>query len=165
MELVNIEKLLKKYEKSKTTLQEEKILQKYFSSKNIAIHLQSYKIMFNYFEQSRAETYTKPIKLKKKKSFRWKQMAVIAIILLTTVFIGNYEYKKNQQKKQFVQVKETLQLLSVNLNRGNRELYEVSKNINKSDKAVEHLYTYKNTVRKIINNINTKKEKIKYKQK
>lgn len=155
MELANIEKLLKKYEKSKTTLQEEKILQKYFSSKKTATHLQSYKIMFNYFEQSRTETYTKPIKIKNKKSFKWKQVAVVAIIIMSA-FVGNNKYKKYQQKKQFVQVKETLKLLSVNLNKGNNALYEVSKNINKSNKAVEHLYTYENTVRKIINNVNRK---------
>lgn len=67
MELANIEKLLEKYLDAETTLQEEKMLQEYFTSNNVAPHLQEYSMMFGYFKESKDETFTQTIQLKPKK--------------------------------------------------------------------------------------------------
>ena len=124
MELANIEKLLDKYLDAETTLQEEQTLQEYFTSNNVAPHLQEYSMMFGYFKQSKDETFTKTIQLKPEKTKKnWKWLSVAAsVVLLFSVFMGNEEYKKYQQRKQFAQIKEALQLVSVNLNKGNDAL-------------------------------------------
>ncbi len=74
MELASIEKLLEKYLDAENTLQEEKQLQEYFISDNVAPHLQEYSMMFSYFKQSKDETFTQTIQLKPektKKSWKW----------------------------------------------------------------------------------------------
>lgn len=156
MELANIEKLLEKYLDAETTLQEEKMLQEYFTSNNVAPHLQEYSMMFGYFKESKDETFTQTIQLKPEKTKKnWKWLSVAAsVVLLFSVFIGNEEYQKHQQRKQFAQIKEALQLVSVNLNKGNEAIYAVSNNLKKGSDAIEHLETYEETVNKVINTVN-----------
>lgn len=156
MELANIEKLLDKYLDAETTLQEEQTLQEYFTSNNVAPHLQEYSMMFGYFKQSKDETFTKTIQLKPEKTKKnWKWLSVAAsVVLLFSVFMGNEEYKKYQQRKQFAQIKEALQLVSVNLNKGNDALFAVSNNLKKGNDAIKQLGTYEETVNKVINTVN-----------
>ena len=65
MELTNIEKLIEKYENAETSLQEEALLKDYFSSDTVAPHLYEYKALFNYFDISSEERFTKTIPLKR----------------------------------------------------------------------------------------------------
>ncbi|WP_299109614.1 hypothetical protein [uncultured Tenacibaculum sp.] len=156
MELANIEKLVEKYLDAETTLQEEKVLQEYFTSNNVAPHLYEYSYMFSYFKQSKDETFTKTIQLKPERTNRknWKWLSVAAsVVLLFSVFIGHEEYQKQQARKQFAQVKEALQMVSINLNKGNEALYAVSNNINKGHDAIGHLSTYEETVNKVLNTV------------
>ncbi|WNW02279.1 hypothetical protein RRF68_02330 [Tenacibaculum sp. HL-MS23] len=156
MELANIDKLVEKYLNAETTLQEEQILQEYFTSPNVAPHLQEYSMLFGYFKQSKHETFTKTIQLKPEKPKKnWKWLSVAAsVVLLFSVFVGNEKYQEHQQRKKFAQVTEALQLLSVNLNKGNDALYAVSNNLNKGTDALQYLNTYEKTVNKVINTVN-----------
>ncbi len=156
MELANIDKLVEKYLNAETTLQEEQILQEYFTSPNVAPHLQEYSMLFGYFKQSKDETFTKTIQLKPEKPKKnWKWLSVAAsVVLLFSVFVGNEKYQEHQQRKKFAQVTEALQLLSVNLNKGNDALYAVSNNLNKGTEALQYLNTYEKTVNKVINKVN-----------
>ncbi|QVY66395.1 hypothetical protein [Polaribacter sp. Q13] len=139
MELANIEKLVEKYENAETSLQEETTLRNYFTGGSVAPHLQEYEYMFNYFATSKDETYTKTIKLEPKKSkkrnLKWLSVAA-SIVLLFSVFIGKNEYDRYQAKKQFDQISKGLMLLSENLKKG--------------EQAVATLYTYEDTVKKIL---------------
>lgn len=156
MELASIEKLLEKYLNATTSIQEEEILKKYFNSEKVAPHLKEYGMMFEYFKQSKDDTFTKTIQLKPKTNKRnWKWLSIAAsIALLITVFIGKQEYDKHQQRKKFAQVKEALQLISFNLNKGNDALYAVSNNLTIGSDAVSKLDTYKKTVNTVINKVN-----------
>ena len=156
MELANIEKLLDKYLDATTTLQEEQILQEYFTSQNVAPHLQEYISMFIYFKQSKNETFTKTIQLKPEKPKKnWKWLSVAAsVVLLFSVFVGNEKYQEHQQRKQFAEITKALQMVSVNLNKGNEALYAVSKNLNKGNEAIAHLNTYEETINKVIKIVN-----------
>jgi hypothetical protein len=139
MELANIGKLVEKYLEAETTLQEETTLKNYFKEGNVAPHLQEYAYMFAYFTTAKDETYTKTIQLEPKKSkkrnLKWLSVAA-SVVLLFSVFIGQQEYKRYQAKKQFEQISKGLRLLSANLKKG--------------ENAVANLYTYENTVNKIL---------------
>ncbi|CAM1372474.1 hypothetical protein [Tenacibaculum xiamenense] len=157
MELANIEKLLEKYLNAETTLNEEKILQTYFTSGKVAPHLEEYSFMFNYFQQSKNETFTKTIQLKSEKTSKmnWKWLSVAAsVVLLFSTYIGYGEYQEREQRRQFEQIKEALQMVSTNLNKGNEALYAVSNNINKGKKAIGYLNTYEKAVNKVIETVN-----------
>jgi hypothetical protein len=137
MELANIEKLVEKYLNAETSLQEERRLKTYFTSSNVAPHLQEYESLFSYFKSSKDQTFTKPIQLKtKRRDWKWLSAAA-SVVLLVSIFVGQQEYKKYQQKKTYAQVEKALIMLSTNLKKG--------------DKAFESLYTYENTVKKVNN--------------
>ena len=143
MELANIEKLLEKYLDATTTLQEEVILKNYFTGGFVAKHLQEYAYLFNYFATSREETFTKTISLEPKKSKKrnltWFSVAA-SVALLVSLFFGKQQYNKNKQRKEaqriYTQVSKGLALLS--------------KNLKKGEQAVAVLYTYENTINKIL---------------
>lgn len=129
MELAKIEKLVVKYENAETTLEEEAILSAYFLSGNVATHLEEYQRMFQYFQESKDETYGKSMvfKTQKRKKYGWLSM-VASIVLLFGVYIG---FSKQDpiistsemgvvEKFQFEQTKEALILLSKYLNKGNQ---------------------------------------------
>ena len=135
MELANIEKLVEKYENAETTLQEEAILREYFLSDSVAPHLEEYRLLFSYFQQSTNETYTKPIEFAtKKRNYTWLSIAA-SVILLFSVYVGKEQYEQYQAKKQYAQVEKALKLLSTNLKKGSE--------------AFNNLYVYENTVNKI----------------
>lgn len=142
MELTKIEKLVEKYDNAETTLQEENELKAYFSKGKVAPHLEQYRMLFNYFSVVKSEKLIKPIvlsKTKSKKNYKWLAVAA-SIALLFSVFIGQQEYKKYQEKKEairiYAQVSKSLELLSTNLKKG--------------ENAVATLYTYENTAKKIL---------------
>ena len=140
MELSKIEQLLEKYLNAETSLQEEATLKNYFSTGDVAPHLQEYESMFGYFAISRAETSAKPIQLNtKKKNWKWLSVAA-SVALLVSVYFGSNIIKGDdgmtlEQQEQYAQVKDVLKMLSSNLNKG----YE----------AMASLYVYEDTVNKI----------------
>lgn len=119
MELANIEKLLEKYENAETTLAEEKALKNYFSSGNVAPHLQEYEIVFGYFSTSKNERFTKTIQLNsQKKSWKWLSVAA-SIILLVSVYSGYQNIQQRKAEKVYAETIGALEMLSANLNKGN----------------------------------------------
>ena len=141
MELANIEKLLEKYENAETTLKEEAQLKAYFLSDNVAPHLEEYQMMFTYFQVSKDETYTKTIEFKtvKKRNYKWLSVAA-SVVLLFSVYMGQIKLTEMKERKQaeqtLAEVTKGLKMLSSNLRKGND--------------AVKNLYTYENTVNKIL---------------
>ena len=143
MELANIEELVEKYLDATTTLQEEATLKKYFTGDNVAIHLQEYTYLFNYFAIAKEEQFKKTINLATKKSKKRNSpwfSAAAAVALLVGLFFGKQQYDKNEQRKEaqriYLQVSKGLTLLSSNLKKG--------------EQAVAVLYTYENTINKIL---------------
>ncbi len=139
MELANIEKLVEKYLNAETSLQEEATLKNYFTEGMIAPYLQEYESMFCYFTISKEETFTKTIQLETKKpsgkNLKWLSVAA-SFALLVSVFIGSQEYEKYQQEKTFAQVSYALNMLSLNLKKGER--------------AIQKVQTYENTINTIL---------------
>nr|WP_294780341.1 hypothetical protein [uncultured Flavobacterium sp.] len=92
MEPNKIENILEKYFEGETTIAEEKELKDYFSSPNVAQHLEQYKPMFGYFSQAKEQKSTHEIPLlpkprEKKQNVAWLSIAASAVVLLG---IGTY---------------------------------------------------------------------------
>jgi len=142
MELVNIERLLVKYENAETTLKEEDALRTYFASNKVAPHLKEYQLLFNYFKSNTDETYTKKIILNTKiTNNNWRMVAASVILLLSTYsglhIINDYNEKK-QAAENLAQITNVLKLVSINLNKGNQ--------------ALKKLHVYEDSVNKIFKN-------------
>jgi hypothetical protein len=124
MELVNIEKLIEKYENAETSLQEEQLLKEYFQQESVPAHLLEYKAMFNYFDESSEEHYTKPIQLKPRRS-NWKWLSIAATVaLLVSIYTINSpgtisESERQEAQLAFQETQKAFQLISQNLNKGN----------------------------------------------
>ena len=124
MELSNIEKLVEKYENAETSLQEEQVLKAFFQQDAVPAHLLEYKTMFNYFDQSSAEGFTKSIQLKPKRS-NWKWLSIAATVaLLVSIYTINSPGTLNESERQeaqlaFQETQKAFQLISQNLNKGN----------------------------------------------
>lgn len=90
MEFNKIEDILEKYFQGETSIAEEKELKDYFSSPNVAQHLEQYKPIFGYFSQVKEQKSTQEIPLKtKKRNVAWLSIAASVVVLLG---IGTYFY-------------------------------------------------------------------------
>ena len=121
MELHNIEHLLEKYFRAETTLGEEQKLRDFFNSEKVPPHLESYRPLFAYFTGEQENTIQKEIQLPEQKhNRRWLSVAA-AVLLLFSVFGW---YRKNEAEKReariaYAEMQKALDMISVNLNKGN----------------------------------------------
>lgn len=127
MVLNKIEQLLEKYDNAETTVKEEQILREYFNQDNVPAHLESYKVMFQYFQNTKQEHYTKDVPLKPKNTktlYQWISVAAVAIVMLG-IFIPRIDFGSDglaslspEEKKIYLQTKDALAMLSSNFNEG-----------------------------------------------
>ena len=141
MELAKIEQLLDVYFDGNTSLEEEQILKNYFSQDSIPAHLQEYKLMFDYFAESKAEVSNQPIQVNTKKTTwnkNWLSIAA-AVVLLFGIYkmvptTNNFtDAQRAEAQKAYVESQKAFQLISKSLNRGNGAIayaqdYEATKN-------------------------------------
>ena len=126
---VKIENLLEKYFQGETSIAEENELRNYFSSLNVAQHLEQYKPLFGYFSLAKEPQFKHEIPLQsKKRTVAWLSIAASVVVLLG---IGTYAYynldvaNKSQDlgtyddpEKAFRATQKALSLLSDNVNVG-----------------------------------------------
>jgi hypothetical protein len=98
MELYKIEELLEKYFQGETSIAEEKELTNYFSSSNVAQHLEQYQPLFGYFSLAKEQINPRELpELSTKKEATsksvWWSLAASVVILLG---IGMYVYTTNE---------------------------------------------------------------------
>lgn len=124
MELVNIEKLIKKYENAETSLQEEQIMKEYFQQDSVPAHLLEYKAMFNYFDESSQESYTKSIPLKPRRlNWKWLSIAAVVALLISVYTFDRFDTITDAERQEaelaYQETQKAFQLISQNLNKGN----------------------------------------------
>ena len=143
MELNRIEIILEKYFKGETSISEELELQKYFSSFNIAQHLEHYTPLFVYFSEAKEQKslHKLPLQTKKRNVMLLSIAASVLILLGISTFtyfhlptekgdLGTYE----NPEAAFAATQKALTLLSENVNVGIESVeyiyeYEYSKNL------------------------------------
>ena len=126
MELDKIENLLDKYFDGETSIAEENQLKEYFSSGEVAQHLEQYVPMFCYFTHSQQEKSVRQIPLQsKKRNVAWLSVAASVVVMFG---IATFAYFNQQQQQDLgtyddpeIALRETqkaLTLLSGNVNKG-----------------------------------------------
>jgi hypothetical protein len=145
MESDKIEQLLEKYFQGETSIAEENELKNYFSSLNVAQHLEQYRPMFGYFSQAKEQQFQQEVPLQtRKRKVAWLSIAASVVVLLG---IGTYSYVNynnvspsqnlgtyDDPEVAFRETQKALALLSTHVNTGIEsvqyvEEYEHSKNL------------------------------------
>jgi len=128
MELKIIEQLLEKYFDAATSIAEEKELKAYFSSPDVAPHLEQYRPMFGYFANQATQQFDKQVPLKTKKHYgKWLSVAASLVLMagMLTWFnisqptsnpeeLGTY----NDPETAFKETQKALNMVSKNVNVG-----------------------------------------------
>lgn len=136
MESNNIELLLEKYFQGGISTVEENELRTYFSSPDVAPHLERYKPMFDYSvlvkdQQAKQET---PLQSKKHRVM-WLSIAASVVVLLGIGIYLFYNYNNANGKQDlgtyddpevaFAATQKALELVSNNLNIGIKSVYYI----------------------------------------
>lgn len=148
MELANIEQLLEKYFEGETTTAEEIQLKQYFSTEQVAAHLEHYKPLFDYFAAEKEEQFKPTLSLKAKKRLTIARISLAAsvVFLIGTLTFLNYKPTPSPQvahtelgsfetpEEAFEETQKVLALLSEKVNIGMESVnyiheYENSKNL------------------------------------
>jgi hypothetical protein len=149
MELNKIEDILEKYFQGETTIAEEKELKEYFSSPNVAQHLEQYKPMFGYFSQVKQQKSTQNIPLKtKKRNVAWLSIAASVVVLLS---IGTYFYVSEKNTAPVVAQSElgTYDDPEEALKATQKALALLSNNVNVGIESVQYIKEYEQSKNKI----------------
>lgn len=145
MESHKIESLLEKYFEGETTIAQENQLQEYFSSPNVAQHLEQYRPVFGYFSKAREQQFeqTLPLQPRKRKAVAWLSVAASVVVLLG---VGTFAYNNMQDSSSdelgtyddpevaFRETQKALDMLAGHVNTGVESVayineYEDSKNL------------------------------------
>jgi hypothetical protein len=144
MELDKIEKVLEKYFQGETSIAEEKELRVYFSSSDVAQHLEHYKPMFVYFGVEKEQKFEKIIPLLAKKRYVvWLSIAASIVVLFGVITIVFTEDKAmNKELGTYddpeVALKETQKALAM-----------LSSQVNVGIESVTYIKEYENTKNKV----------------
>lgn len=149
MELDKIENILEKYFQGETTIAEENELKKYFSSPNVAQHLEQYKPVFGYFSQVKEQKMTQGIPLQtKKRNVAWLSIAASIVILLG---IGTFYYLSGNKTDHVVAKSElgTYDNPEEALAATQKALALLSNNVNVGIESVHYIKEYEQSKNKI----------------
>ena len=145
----NIEQLLENYFEGTTTIYEEKQLKDYFSSDNVAPHLQQYQAMFGYFTQAQKEEYSKKILpnpvAKTNKTIWWSVAASLVLMFGIGIAIQNLPQKEKVSGEYG-----TCDNPEVALQETQKALDLVSEHLNVGIKSVSYINEYENSKRQIL---------------
>ncbi|RTY87249.1 hypothetical protein [Flavobacterium sp. GT3R68] len=148
MESDRIEILVEKYFQGETSIAEENELKNYFSSSDVAQHLEQYQPLFGYFSQAKKQEFKQEIPLQsKKRNVAWLSIAASVVVLLG---IGTFTYFNNNNVENqdlgsyddpevaFVETQKALALLSENVNVGIESVHI----INEYEVARDRVFKY-----------------------
>lgn len=144
MELDRIEIILERYFEGKTTIAEEEELKAYFSSSDVAQHLEQYKPLFRYFSEAKEQRLHQVVPLPSKKRYvAWLSIAASAVILLGvgTFTYFNYDTANDDlgtyddPHQALIETQKALSLLSNNVNKGVESVQYIQEYENAKDKV------------------------------
>jgi hypothetical protein len=149
MELNRIENIIEKYFQGETTIAEEKELKEYFSSPDVAQHLEQYKPMFGCFSQVKEQKSMQEIPLQsKKRNVAWLSIAASVVVLLG---IGTFMYVSEKNTSPVVAQSElgTYDNPEEALAATQKALAMLSNNVNVGIESVQYIQEYEQSKNKI----------------
>lgn len=158
MALDRIENLLEKYFEAETSIAEENELKTYFSSTNVAQHLQQYQSLFVHFNKAKEEQFsfdqfglkprvsaTTPLTAKKRNYVAWLSVAASVTLLLG---VGSFMYLNNQQDAVPSEYG-TYDNPEEALKETQKALAMISEHVNTGIESVNYITEYQNSKEKI----------------
>jgi len=146
MEFNKMDALLEKYIEGETSIAEENELKNYFSSLNVAPHLEQYKPLFGYFAEAKKENFEKEIPLiSKKRKTAWLSIAASIVVLLgvgTYAYFNGYEVKENKELGTYDDPKEALEATQ-------KALAMLSNHVNTGVEGMQYIQVYEITKDKV----------------
>ena len=146
MEFNKMESLLEKYFEGETSIAEENELKDYFSSSNVAPHLEQYRPLFGYFTEAKEQKFINNLPLvSKKRKVAWLSIAASIIVMLS---IGTYSYfevntvDENRELGTYDDPEEALEATQ-------KALAMLSDNVNVGVEGVQYLQVYEITKDKV----------------
>ena len=126
MELAKIETVLERYFEGESTLEEQQLLEEYFSGAQVAEHLAPYAKMFTGFAGIRAEQTSQTVTLEsatptKTNIWRYAIAALVVVAISIGYFLNTGQGLSPEQQQAlaaFEEAKKALQMISGNLNEG-----------------------------------------------
>lgn len=146
MELDRIEILIEKYFEGETSIAEEKELKDYFSSSNVAQHLEQYSAVFGYYKQAKKEQLkaTIPLKSNKQSIVVWLSVAASVVVMLG---VGFTFYKNNLNTE--IQNVGKVDDPEIAFRETQKALDLVSKHLNKGIESVSYLNEFEQSKNKV----------------
>lgn len=146
MALDRIEKILEKYFEGETSSAEEKELKDYFSSSDVAQHLEQYQPLFGYFSQAKQEEFTATIPLQSKKQTKvvWLSVAASLVVMLA---VGVFAYQSTSEPKH--QDLGVIEDPEIAFRETQKALALISKHVNTGIESVNYLSEYEQSKNKI----------------
>ena len=146
MEFNKMEALLEKYFEGETSIAEENVLKNYFSSSNVAPHLEQYRPLFGYFTEAKEQKFTNEVLLvSKKRKMAWLSIAASIVVLMG---VGTYSYfnenavNENKELGTYDDPKEAFEATQ-------KALAMLSDNVNVGVEGVQYLQVYQVTKEKV----------------
>ncbi|TXE10699.1 hypothetical protein ES711_01980 [Gelidibacter salicanalis] len=163
MALDNIEQLLEKYDNAETSLAEEAQIRAYFAKEeDVAPHLESYRLLFQYVSVTKEEQFTKelPLQPKRNKTYQWIAVAAVIAISIGAYFQMEQMHQKttledlsHEELLAYNQTIAVFSLVSSKMNQGtsNLEAFKlVSLKLNEGAGNLGYLKDFQNTAKRII---------------
>lgn len=147
-----IEILVEKYFQGETSIAEEKELTNYFSSSDVAQHLEQYKPLFGYFSLAKEQKNTQeipefPKSRVKKSALAWFSVAASVVVLLG---IGMYVYTNNDLVNENQKLG-TYDDPQIAFRETQKALALLSGHVNTGIESVQLIQEYDNSKEKIFN--------------
>jgi len=147
MELDRIEIILERYFEGETTIAEENELKDYFSSSDVAQHLEQYKPLFGFFSEAREQKSQQIVPLKTKKRYvAWLSIAASVVVLLG---VGTFAYLNFDSNPEDLGTFDDPQIA---LQETQKALSLLSNNVNKGIESVQYIQEYENAKEKVFVN-------------
>jgi hypothetical protein len=146
MEFNKMETLLEKYFEGETSIAEENELKNYFSSPNVAEHLEQYRPLFGYLAKAKEDKFTQKVSLNsKKQKVAWLSIAASIVVMLgigTYSFFNTNPVNKSSELGTYDDPKEAFEATQ-------KALAMLSDNVNVGVEGVQYLQVYKMTKEKV----------------
>lgn len=147
MEFDRMEALLEKYFEGETSIAEEKELKDYFSSSDVAPHLEQYRPLFGYFAEAKEQKFsnTLPLISKRSKTVWWSIAASVAVL----IGVGAYTYFNTMNTQKASKELGTYDDPEEAFEATQKALAMLSNNVNVGVEGVQYLKVYEVTKEKV----------------